>query len=275
MHNFSGYDSHLILPFLTKSYLPEIKNVTVIPRSGEIFLSITINKKVTFLDSKFFLSGSLDSLFEAVKSTCSFTFIKQSSLISDINESGKKSLKSNYEERMLCLTGKGCFPYEWAKSVEDYSLPYLTPKSAFYNSITRSDICEDEYNKAKQTWNVFQMKTMRDYMETYCMCDTLLLAEVFEKFRTESMDNFEIEPCHFISLPGFAFQAFLKTTQVELEYITDANLFDMLSSNLRGGHSFSSQRYEESSAFKDMLSNGFSASEDLQQHILYIDANNL
>lgn len=89
------------------------------------------------------------------------------------------------------------------------------------------------------------------------------------------MTNFKMEKTHFISLPGFAFQAFLKTTNVHLGHITDPELFDMLSNNLRGGHSFSSQRYEESSEFKNMSNtNTTSTFNDIPQHLLYIDANN-
>ena len=121
------------------------------------------------------------------------------------------------------------------------------------------------------------MRSMKDYMETYCMGDTLILAEVFEEFRKESMDNFSMDPCHFISLPGFAYNAFLKQTEVNLEYITDPEIFEMLSSNLPGGHSFCSQRYEESSIYKNLMS---SKNEDEynipeEQQIIYIDANNL
>ena len=124
---------------------------------------------------------------------------------------------------------------------------------------------------------MFEMNTMVDYMETYCMTDTLLLAEVFEAFREQCMINFEIECCHFISLPGFAFQAFLKYTGVDLEYITDPEMLEMLQQNLKGGHSFSSQRYEESSSFKEqVLGEKYSnISNQQQQHLIYIDANNL
>ena len=58
---------------------------------------------------------------------------------------------------------------------------------------------------------------------------------MFERFRTESMNNFGIEPGHFLSLPGMAYQAFLKTTGVELDYITDEEIYTMLKDNLRGG----------------------------------------
>ena len=86
-----------------------------------------------------------------------------------------------------------------------------------------------------------------------------------------------MDPSHFISLPGFAYKAFLKQTEVNLDYITDVEMFNMLSTNLRGGHSFCSQRYEESSLFKHLVTNqcDIDSSREEQQHILYLDANNL
>ena len=89
-----------------------------------------------------------------------------------------------------------------------------------------------------------------------------------------------MDPSHFISLPGFAYNAFLKHTEVNLEYITDHETFEMLSSNLRGGHSFCSQRYEESSIFKNLVNRKTGGTcdnteEQPLQQILYIDANNL
>ena len=117
-------------------------------------------------------------------------------------------------------------------------------------------------------------------METYCLIDTLLLAQVFEEFRNESLKYFDMDPSHFISLPGFAYNAFLKQTEVDLEYITDHEIFEMLSSNLRGGQSFCSQRYEESSIFKNLVNiKTKKTSDNLQEQqpplLLYIDANNL
>jgi hypothetical protein len=274
LHNFSGYDSHLILPALTKNLLPNVENVSVIPKSIEKFMAIKINQRITFLDSMSFLTSGLDTLFETVNTSCSYNIIKQSNLMCDFINN-EKVLKIDADNRLKYLIRKGSFPYEFAKSLSDYSLPNLVPKEAFYNSITRTHITEEKYKLAKEIWNVFDMKCMRDYMEIYCMCDTLLLAEVFEAFRYESLNNFEIDPTHFISLPGFAYSAFLKVTGVSLDYISDPEIFDMLSSNLRGGHSFCSQRYEESTLFKNGLPCEGNQATCVDQHLIYIDANNL
>ena len=284
MHNFSGYDSHLILPYLTKSLLPEIESVSVIPKSGEKFMSIKINQQITFLDSMNFLSGSLDSLNDCIKSSSKYDIVKQSFLICDKDKHNNSILKQDAALKIKYLLTKGSFPYEWANSIEDYLLPNLVPKSAFYNSITRTNISDEKYRLAEEIWNVFDMKNMQDYMETYCMCDTLILAEIFEGFRNESLKKFCMDPCHFISLPGYAYNAFLKTTDVNLEYITDPDIFEMLSSHLRGGHSFCIQRYEESSISYNIVNGvrqNWSHGADketcmgVMSLLAYIDANNL
>ena len=80
------------------------------------------------------------------------------------------------------------------------------------------------------------------------------MCEVIERFRTESMTNFGIDPGHFLSLPGMAYQCFLKTTGVELDHITNEEIYIMLKENLRGGHSFASQRYDESTIYQSLIS---------------------
>ena len=132
MHNFSGYDSHLILPVLSKKILPEIETISVIPKSIEKFMAIKINQRITFLDSLNFLSSSLDTLFESVKSSCSYDIIHQSYIMCDF-VNNKKVLKTDSHERLQYLISKGSFPYEFAKSIDDYSLPRLVSKR---NSIT-------------------------------------------------------------------------------------------------------------------------------------------
>ena len=109
-HNFSGYDSHLILPFLTKSCLPEINSVSVLPKSREKFMTIKINNRITFLDSMSFLSGSLENLFENIKTTSEFTFITQSSLVSESNSrTGERRVREDGKERLKLLLRMGRF----------------------------------------------------------------------------------------------------------------------------------------------------------------------
>ena len=62
----------------------------------------------------------------------------------------------------------------------------------------------------------------------YGRSDTLLLADVFEAFRTMCIEICELDPAHFLSAPELAWQACLKKTGVELELITNVDMLLMI-----------------------------------------------
>lgn len=43
----------------------------------------------------------------------------------------------------------------------------IPPKSAFYNSLNKTDISSDEYEHAQRVWDEMNMKTMGDYHDLY------------------------------------------------------------------------------------------------------------
>ena len=67
---------------------------------------------------------------------------------------------------------------------------------------------------------------------TYVESDTELLADVFQNFRDRCIEIYKIDPSHFISAPGQAWQACLKKAEVELELLTD-NRWRNVSSNIQ------------------------------------------
>ena len=72
---------------------------------------------------------------------------------------------------------------------------------------------------------------------------TLLLADIFENFRQSFLKNYELDPAHFVSLLGLAWQACLKKTNVELELLTDYDMLLMVEEGIRGGICHAIQRY--------------------------------
>ena len=68
----------------------------------------------------------------------------------------------------------------------------------------------------------FQTKTMKDYYELYLKFDVLLLANVFEKFRNNSLKNYGLFPSHHLSAQDLSWDAMLEMTKLSL------NLFQML-----------------------------------------------
>ena len=49
---------------------------------------------------------------------------------------------------------------------------------------------------------------------------------MFENFRKECIEIYELDPAHFLSAPGLALQACLKKTGVEVELLTDIAVID-------------------------------------------------
>ena len=50
--------------------------------------------------------------------------------------------------------------------------------------------------------NIFKMKTMKDYHDLYLKYDVLFLANVLEKFRSNSLNNYGLCLSHYLSAPA-------------------------------------------------------------------------
>ena len=92
-------------------------------------------------------------------------------------------------------------------------------KEKFYNSITDRKITDKEYEHVLNVWKKFETKTLKDYHNLYLKCDVLLLTDVLEKFRNNSLKNYELCPSHYLSTPGLSWDAMLKMTKIEPEFL--------------------------------------------------------
>ena len=111
----------------------------------------------------------------------------------------------------------------------------LPSKEKFYSSLTGKKISEKEFNHVLNVWNKFEMKTMKYYHDLYLKCDVLLLADVSEKFRNNSLKNYGLCPSHFLSAPGLSWDAMLKMIKMKLELITDPDMYTFFEKGTRGG----------------------------------------
>ena len=57
---------------------------------------------------------------------------------------------------------------------------------------------------AQKVWKVFRLKSLGEYHDLYVQSDTLLLADVFEKFRDKCIEMYELDPAHYLPAPGLA-----------------------------------------------------------------------
>ena len=116
-----------------------------------------------------------------------------------------------------------------------------------------------------------ELKNLGDYYDLYAQCDTLLLADVFENFRNKCIEIYELDPAHFLSAPGLAWEVCLKKTGVKLELLTDYDMLLMVEGGIRGGMCQATHRYAK--ANNKHMKNYDKNIES--SYLTYLDANNL
>ena len=84
-------------------------------------------------------------------------------------------------------------------------------------------------------FEAFECKTFGDYVKIYCRSDIDILSFVFEKFIEQSMKEHGVDPSQCYSSPGFFWEAMLRSTKVEMELLTDPEMFRFFESAIRGG----------------------------------------
>ena len=86
------------------------------------------------------------------------------------------------------------------------------------------------------------MKTTGDYHKLYLKTDVLLLADVFEEFRSVCLGNYEFDSWYYTA-PGWAWDAALKETDIQLELLTDVDMLLMIEKGIREGVSMISNNF--------------------------------
>ena len=261
---------------------------------------IEITYKIKFIDSYRFMATSLskldDNLTEDIRgdkcvdfnSDLSFMKVIDEALIfrcfnckknykKEINKELIKRFASTYRfcnndlNKFIMLLRKGVYPYEYMDGRDKFIETSIPSKESFYSNLTMENITETDYIRANNVFKTFKLGNLGDYHDLYVQSDTLLLADIFENFRKACIKTYELDPAHFISLPGLAWQACLKKTGVELELLTDYDMLLMIEEGIRGGICHAVHRYEKAN---NKYMNNYDKSKE-SSYIQYLDANNL
>ena len=276
IHNLTNYDAHLFVKHLGYSegdiscianndekYISFSKQITVgtykksvINKEGDIYsVEKPIHHSIRFIDSFRFMSTSL------------------SKLVNNLPETAFQNVGKYYtKEKLDLIKRKGVYPYEYMDSIKRFKETRLPPKESFYSSLNDEYISDEDYDHAKKVWDAFGMKSLEDYHELYNKTDTLLLADVFENFRNICSLNYGLDPAHYYTSPGLAWDACLKITDVKLELLSDVDMLLMIEKGIRGGVSMVSKRFAR--ANNKYMGEKFDR-EKVSRFIQYLDANNL
>ena len=288
LHNLKGYDSHLFVKALYHYGYKSIKkgdNISCIPNNEERYISFSKNIRVgsyeekdengkiitkpimfelRFLDTLSFMATSIDKLSENLVIDCK-TIDDKRAVFKNISK------QFTNDEQFELMIKKGIYPYDY---IDNYNRLYetkLPSKESFYSHLYDSNCSDEDYEQAQIVWNKFNCKTMLEYHNLYLITDVLLLADIWENFRAVCYKNYKLDCEYYYTAPSLSFDAMLKFTEIELELLTDLEMFEFVESGIRGGISQISHRHA-------IANNKYMAEYDKTKedsYIVYLDANNL
>ena len=271
----------------------------VVDRYEDEFGEIKEKKiQLRFIDSMRFMMSSLDSLTNNLVGvsgmscnecgeSCEIThvcenYVAHGKCKNCYSGYGKRqlSVNSNFDnlrvshndEQFRLLLRKGVYPYEYMTSWDKFEETKLPPKEVFHSNLNISDISEYDYKHAQRFWKEFNLKNLGEYHDLYLKTDTLLLSNVFEAFRNTCLQHYKLDPAHFYTSPGFAWQASLKKTGVRLELLTNLDMLLTFERGIRGGITQAVHRYVK--ANNKYMGEKFHP-EEKSIFLQYLDANNL
>ena len=152
-HNLQGYDCHIIFKELNNFDV----DISVIPKSIDKYMSITVNRHIIFIDSIQFYNSLFDTF------------------ASNLNDEDLKYLVSEFGiDKLEILKRKDAYPYEWIDSYEKFKHPSLPEKKYFYSSLrdgkrdrSNGHISNEQYLHLQNVSNTFNFNTFEDFHDHY------------------------------------------------------------------------------------------------------------
>jgi len=234
----------------------KMKMVNILPDNTNSFKSFTAGN-LNFIDSFRFMSSSLAKLMKNLP---------------DDNKPFLKHLSNGDNKKMKYVENKGYFPYEWFDSIYKLNSPIEELKMEhFKNDLTLEELKADEWDYIQELIKYNNITTFEEFHDFYLDVDVNGLVDVFENFRQTSLEYYKIDPCHYVGTPSFAWDAMLLRSGIELELLTDSDMYLFFERGIRGGMSCIFKKLQEAN---NKYLKVYDKSKKTN-YIIYLDANNL
>ena len=115
------------------------------------------------------------------------------------------------------------------------------------------------------------MTDLRNYHNFYLLTNMVLLADVFENFRDVCLQTYGLDPAHNYTSLGLTWQAALKMTDMDLDFLTDIDQYLFIEEEIGKGVAMINRQYARVNA--PGMEN-YDANKR-NSYIMYLDANNL
>ena len=187
-HNFRGYDAHLLVHEFGKRPDCEIK---VIGQNMEKYLQVEWGPNMVFRNSLQFLSASLEQLAASLAKVGRGYSQNLHIVVRDVYPEADVEL----------LERKGVCCYDYIDSLARLNEPAIPPQEAFFNKLGGVECSQADYAHAQHVWENFRCSSLKEYMALYLLSDICLLADVFQAFRNQSLNEYQLDPAYFVSAP--------------------------------------------------------------------------
>ena len=182
-----------------------------------------------------------------------FTMKSLNDLVSTVDDEDFKYTRQVFDtdEKFYLMRKKGIFPYDYLDDISKLTSNekmYFPSRQPFFNKKESQECSMRDYLHGKLVWQTFGCETSNDYHDLYLKTDVLLLANFFEKFRKVCHDSYGLDPCHYFSTPGMAWDTALKMTGVNLELFKDEDMYTFIEHSIRGGISQISKRFAKANS---------------------------
>ena len=97
-----------------------------------------------------------------------------------------------------------------------------------------------------------------------------MLADVFEKFKNRCLEDYGLCPSHYLTTPDLSWDTMLSLTKIDLELISDVDMYLFFKKDIRVGAFYISKRYRKANNKYLVLFKR----KKMAKYVTYLDKNN-
>jgi hypothetical protein len=159
----------------------------------------------------------------------------------------QKLLNKLVQQCFSLLLKKGVFPYDFLDSTTKLQAPLKEISREDFNDwLNKGEgITDEEWVRFNEVSELFQMRTLEEYLTLYNELDVMQLADVFENFRNVTFNEVRLDPAHEYTLPGLSWsmanRMCMPSKFKAVEILEDVSM--MWEDAKRGGVAMISHRY--------------------------------
>ena len=149
----------------------------------------------------------------------------------------RRTHQCELEQAWDCILRKLPMPFEHFCGAEAWEMPAVWEQHCYDSVLAGKAVSAEDYRLAVNTANVMGWETFREFHDCYLHTDVLALADVMESYRDSFRAQSGLDPIHYVTLPGAAWDAMLRHSAREtpIHLITDEQAYRDVRASVMGG----------------------------------------